>query len=120
MRAVFMLLLFGSCGINNSQSKIPLTPGADRANAKITCWAVQNVEAHLERIKDNAGSYIEHQEDECLLTLLDTLGRRAINEKRVEYLAALDEICKVSDGYVSEALMEVAEAQYVENADLFI
>lgn len=121
MRLLFFLIIALSCNVKSSQSNSEITLMSDTTNIKeSSCSAVQDIENHLSKIIDNASSYIKHQKDECVLALLDTISKRAINDKEVQYLGALEAICKVSDGYVSEALMEITGIQFYNNFDNLI
>lgn len=84
------------------------------------CIAYKAIDSNLQDICNNASSYVKNQPDDCVLSLLDTISKRALSERNDRYLKALEAICEISDGYVSEYLMEVAEAQFYNNFDNLI
>jgi hypothetical protein len=49
-------------------------------------------------------SFILRGDDECVLAILDSVTNRAIADTSGIYMAVLDSVCKVSDGYISEYL----------------
>jgi len=116
MRLLFVLIMVLGCNVQSSQSNSEeeLMYNEITINESL-CSAVKNIEKHLSKIIDNSKSYIKNQEDKCVLALLDTISKKAINDKDIQYIEALEAICKVSDGYVSEALMEIARVQFYDN-----
>jgi hypothetical protein len=44
------------------------------------------------------------KDDTCLLGLIEALGSRAVTARDLKYLIALNSLCNVSDGYVSEGI----------------
>lgn len=79
------------------------------------CAATQDIENVLSKIIINPNLYIKNQKDECVLNLLDSLSEKAIKTNDTKYLEVLEAICKVGDGYLSEALMDLSGRQFYEN-----
>jgi hypothetical protein len=75
--------------------------------------------ANLKMIEANAKQIITSSNDDCVLELLDTLTVLSIKTKEVKYLQTLNEICKISDGYVSEYYIDITEKLVYKNFSVY-
>ncbi len=56
-------------------------------------------------------------DDECVLDFMHRLSKKAISSKEIDYVRALDAICQVSDGYLSESFPSYSFDQFLKNSD---
>lgn len=80
------------------------------------CLAVRDPQKFLNNIVSNPKNFIwDNNDDSCVLKLLDTLSASAIRTHRAEFLNALNATANISDGYVSEAFLDICENQFYYN-----
>lgn len=81
-----------------------------------TCMVSFSVNSYLDSIVSTPKSFInDYHPDSCVLSLLDTLSQKAIQTREVRYLQALEAVCIIKDGYVSEYLLEIGTFQFYQN-----
>ena len=80
-----------------------------------SCGALNNIKQAIPDIIAQPKHYSTNSNDSCVLTLIDSISELAIKTKGEKYLAALNAICRVSDGYVGEDLDEVCKDEFYRN-----
>ncbi len=55
------------------------------------------------------------QDDNCVLAIVRAISDKAMTESDATYLAPLNSICDVADGYIAEYMLEVGEIQFSRN-----
>ena len=92
-----------------------------RTKTDFACIASKNLESNLQDIIATPKKYVSDiNDDKCVLNLLDSISKYAIVKKDTNYLRALNAICKSSDGYVSDAIMEICRTHFYENFNAFV
>ena len=87
----------------------------------LSCIASKDLKNNLLKIINNPKDYINSDNnDNCVLELIDSVAKYAIVTKDENYLKALNVICSHSDGYISEAMMEVCKDQFYQNFYMLI
>ena len=85
-------------------------------NKNAACTAIGKLKKSLPDITANARKYIwGNNDDTCVLLLIDKISALAISTHDVSYIKALDAIGAVSDGYVSDDLMDLCTDQFYKN-----
>lgn len=119
---LFCVLAFGCNEANNSVNvkniKEPLIKEQtiQKENKNINCEISENINDYLDEIISNPHKYInENNDDNCVLSIIDSLNSKSIKYEDIRYFQALEAICNISDGYISEYLMSVAIIQYYTN-----
>ena len=83
------------------------------SNKNAACTAIGKLKKSLPAITANAREYIwGNNDDTCVLLLIDKISALAISTHDVSYIKALDAIGVVSDGYVSDDLMDLCTDQF--------
>ena len=86
------------------------------SNKNAACTAIGKLKKSLPAITANAREYIwGNNDDTCVLLLIDKISALAISTHDVSYIKALDAIGVVSDGYVSDDLMDLCTDQFYKN-----
>lgn len=90
-------------------------------NSQKDCEVIRNIDLHIDDIIDDPNAYVNDKiSDNCVLALIDSINMRAIRTDKDEFLKALEAICNVSDGYVSEYFLDIGVYQFYHNFNQLI
>lgn len=90
----------------------------NKPDESMDCETSQNVDNYLDEIISNPSKFVNGNiDDNCVHSLLDSLSSKSIRLNNDRYLKALGAICRISDGYVGEALSTIAVKQYYHNLE---
>lgn len=85
---------------------------ADSSN----CETATNIDAYLQEINITPRKFINGQvDDNCVLAIVKAISDKSISTGEDKYLEALNAICGISDGYLSEYLLEIGTYQLYDN-----
>jgi len=85
-------------------------------NNQTDCEIATQVDLFVDEIANNPSVYVNGKiNDNCVLSLIDSLSIRAINTHQDKYFNALGAICSISDGYVSEYFLDIGVYQFYQN-----
>jgi len=73
----------------------------------------------IDFVKKNAYKIIISNNDDCVVDMIDSITNNFIQSSKLFYIEAMDSIYKVSDGYVTEALIYNYEVIFQKNFNAF-